>query len=165
MRYQIGRAHLAEKMGGTGTGKRKPPHKGAGKTTAQAFSPLCISGWIVCVFVFLVPLPGHGTIRFPDALIGAVRAVFLPGGSHSVLFPAADAFVRTAKKPICNASFGSMPAVCLLCPLTPAGGTVPGPRAAVKGGAALAAGTGQHDNGHTITQAVLLASPGSRCWG
>lgn len=37
MRYQIGRARLAEMMGGSGTGKRKPPHKGAGKTTAQAF--------------------------------------------------------------------------------------------------------------------------------
>lgn len=33
----IGRARLAEEMGGTGSGKRKPPHEGAGKTTTQTF--------------------------------------------------------------------------------------------------------------------------------
>ena len=141
------------------------PTRGRAKLRRRLFSPLCISGGVICVFVFLVPLPGQGTVCFPDALIGAVWAVFLPGGPHGVFFPAADALVRAAKGTICNAALSSMPAVCLLCPLTPASGTVPGPRAAVKDGAALTAGTGLHNNGHAITQAVLLALPSSRRWG
>lgn len=67
MRRQIGRARLAEKMGGTGMGKRKPPHKGAGKTTEQAFFAalhfwrgnmcLCAPGSILLTWDD--PLPGH----------------------------------------------------------------------------------------------------------
>lgn len=67
MRRQIGRARLAEKMGGSGTGKRKPPHKGAGKTTEQAFFAalhfwrgnmcLCAPGSILLTWDD--PLPGH----------------------------------------------------------------------------------------------------------
>lgn len=63
----IGRARLAEMMGGSGTGKRKPPHKGAGKTTEQAFFAalhfwrgnmcLCAPGSILLTWDD--PLPGH----------------------------------------------------------------------------------------------------------
>ena len=111
------------------------------------------------------PPPGRVRLLLAPDGAPAFRAVFLPGGSHSVFVPAADALVRAAKGPICNAAFGSTPAVCLLCPITSAGETVPSPRAAVKDGAALAAGTGLHNNGHAVTQAVLSALPSSQRWG
>lgn len=115
--------------------------------------------------MFLVPLPGHGTIRFPDALIGAVRAVFLPGGSHSVFFPAPAAFVRATYRTIRLSSFGAEAGPRFFLTSGPAIWAIPGTGAAIKDGAALAAGPRQHDNGHTITQAVLSVFSGSRRWG
>lgn len=42
----IGRARLAEKMGGMGTGKRKPPHEGAGNhwRISLSFAKLSLFG-------------------------------------------------------------------------------------------------------------------------
>nr|DAH71866.1 MAG TPA: hypothetical protein [Caudoviricetes sp.] len=89
--------------------------------------------------VLFIPLLGLLPIYCTDSFRGAVFTVFLQAARHDVLFPAYDTLVNAAERALgAGLAPGGAALTLTLCPAVRA---IPGARAAVKGDAALTAGT------------------------
>ena len=108
---------------------------------------------IMKISVFVVPFFGLLPIYGTDRLRGAILAILLQAALHNVLLAAHDAVVDAAQGTPCPGL--ALGGIAYPLPLCPASRAIPGPRAAVKGAAALAADPWAERGGTDGGDAVL----------
>lgn len=123
-----------------------------------AISSLRPAGLVISVF--FVPLFGLLPVYGTDRLRGAILAILLQASLHNVLFAAHGAVVNAAQGPPCPGL--ALGGIAYPLPLRPTSRAIPGPRAAVKGDAALAAdpwakGSGADGGDAVLTFCLTLA--------